>query len=1008
MMNIHLRVNGRDYSLEVTPRTTLLKALRDLGFTSVRYGCDEGACGACTVLLDGQPAASCLMLAAQAEGHDITTIEALGEHPEQGWKDTQGLHVIQQAFVETGAIQSGYNTPGTILLAKHLLERNPNPTEEEVREALSGVLVRDTGGVKPVQAVLLAAARLRGEAQETVPEVWERTVRKVAETTPEPGADEAERVGPVLTSEERETLQGQVFPKMYLVPQVPAYRRVGRPEPKADAVKLALGNPAFTADIQLPGMLVAKVLRSPVAHARIKRIDVSKAKALPGVHAVLTWKDLPRVPHSTAGQSYPIPGPQDTFSLDNKVRFVGDRVAFVAAESEEIAEEALRLIEVEYEPLPAVFDPREALKEGAPVIHDEEDYIGFGDSDPQRNLAAKIRIDLGDVEKGLEEADYIFEAEYETPKVQHAHVEPHVTVTYWDEDGRLVIRTSTQVPFHVRRMLADVLQLPVKRIRVVKPRLGDGYGGKQEILTEDVAAHLTIATGRPVLYMMTREEQFLEARSRHRMIIRIKTGVKKDGTLTANAMYLISDTGAYGGHALTVAGNVGHKPLALYPGDGKYREDPNIRFYADVAYTNRVPAGAYRGYGATQGAWAVERHMDKIARSLGMDPLEFRLKNALRPGELHPFSRAWSEGRDPRPEVIETNGLAECVRVGRETIGWDEKYGNPEWHQVPGKPHLRRGIGAAFIMQGTAIPYLDMGGAFIKMNDDGSFNLMVGGADIGTGADTVIAQMVAEVLGVPVEDIIVHSGDTDFTPFDKGAYASSTTYISGGAAVRAAEVVAERIRIRAARLLNQRGDGPEVRPEDIQLADRKAMAPDGRAVTFAESALNALHLEDHEQIMGSASMWTPKSPPPFGVQFAEVVVDTETGQVTVERILTVLDSGVIINPLGASGQVEGAVQHSLGFALCEELTVDEAGRPLQRSFRDYHVFQTNEMPRVETIFVETFEPSHPFGVKSVSEIPMNGIAPAIANAVYDAVGVDIDANPLTPEKVWRALRAEAS
>ncbi len=1004
-MQITLHVNGQAHTLEVSPKTTLLKALRQLGYYSVKHGCEDGSCGNCTVLVEGQPRLACVTLAAQVDGKAITTTEALGEHPVRGWKPSRGLHPIQQAFVQTGAIQCGYCTPAFVMATKHLLDRNPNPTDEEIREAISGILCRCTGYKKIVEAVHLAAAWMRGEdvALPEQPPILE--AHQMTEAPPENGG---EPLAPPSPTEGGVATAVDVLPKMKVVPQVQTFRRVGRPEPKVDAVKLVQGKPAFAADIDMKGMLVAKVLHSPVPHARIKRIDVSKAKALPGVHAVLTYKDIPRVPYSTAGQSDPIPGPLDSFSLPQKVRFVGDRVAMVAAESEEIAEQALRLIEVEYEELPAVLDPEEALKPDAPIIHDEPDYVPFDHSDPKRNLAAQIRIDIGDVEKGFEEADYIFEAEYRVQKVQQSSLEPHVAVTWWDEDDRLVIRTSTQVPFHVRRQLAPVLGLPVKRIRVIKPRIGGGFGGKQEVLIEDVPAHLTIATGRPVYYEYTREEEFLAARSRHPMIIRMKTGVKKDGTITANAMYLISDTGAYGCHALTVAGNTGHKAMALYVGDGKYRERPNIRFYADVVYTNTPPSGAFRGYGVPQGFWAVERHMEKIARALGMDPIEFRLKNALRAGELHPFSTAWSEGREPRPEVIETNGLPECVALGKQLIGWDEKFGNPEWHRVPGKPHLRRGIGVALVMQGTAIPYLDMGAASIKMNDDGSFNLLVGATDLGTGSDTVLAQMAAEVLGVPVEDIIVYSSDTDFTPFDKGAYASSTTYISGGAVVRAAEKVARQIRERAAAMLNARGDGPEVTPEEIHLEDRKAIAPDGRFVTFEEIALNALHHENQEQIMATASYMSPVAPPPFAAQFAEVTVDVETGQVTVDRLLMVVDSGVIVNPVTASGQIEGGMTQALGYAVSEKMTFDERGRVREKGFWDYHIFQAHEMPKLEVAFVETFEPSHPFGVKAVAEIPMDGVAPAVANAIYDAVGVDIDDLPITPEKVWRKLREKSS
>ncbi len=874
-MRFTLNINGVEYVYESYPGESLLKALRRLVFFSVKHGCESGECGVCTILLDGKPVNSCVLLAAQAEGHRIQTIEALGQHPEQGWKLTQGLHPLQLAFVESGAIQCGYCTPGQILAAKALLDRNPRPTEGEVREALSGVLCRCTGYLKPVQAVLRAASTLRGEAIESFDDLGRLIFLEPKDIEEEESPEE-----PLPFSSQRTQTITRVLPKVFVVPEARPYQRVGKPEIKVDAVKLVQGKPAFAADFERRGMLYAKVLRSPYAHARIKRIDVSRARDLPGVAAVLTWQDIPRVPYSTAGQSDPIPGPLDTFSLDSKVRFVGDRVAFVAAETEEIAEQALKLIEVEYEVLPPVLDPAEAIRPGAPILHDEPEYVHFADSDPKRNLAAQIRIDIGDVEKGFAEADYIFEGDYEVPKVQQAHLEPHVVLTYWDEDDRLVIRTSTQVPFHVRRILAPILGLPIKRIRVIKPRIGGGFGGKQEVLIEDVAAHLTIATGRPVFYEYTREEEFTAARSRHPMRIHMKTGVKADGTITANEMRVLSDTGAYGCHALTVTGNTGHKSMALYVGNGPYRESPNIRFYADVVYTNHPPAGAYRGYGVPQGFWAVERHMEKIARALRMDSLEFRLKNAIRAGELHPFSKAWSEGREPRPEVIETCALEECVRQGKAAIGWDLKYGNPEWHKdVDGRPYLRKGIGVALVMHGTAIPYLDMGGASIKMNDDGSFNLLVGATDLGTGSDTVLAQMAAEVLGVPLEDIIVYSSDTDFTPFDKGAYASSTTYISGAAVVKAAEQVAERIRLRAARMLSRGSSLPPLNPDDIRLENRRAIALDGRSVTMAEIALDALHHEDQEQIMGVASYKSPVSPPPFAAQFAEVTVDIETGRI---------------------------------------------------------------------------------------------------------------------------------
>jgi putative selenate reductase molybdopterin-binding subunit len=987
-MVVNLLINNTQLEVTSIPNETLLKLLRRLGYFGVKHGCETGDCGACTVLMDDKPVNSCLVLVAQAEGHKIQTIESLGEHPDQGWRESQGLHPLQQAFIANGAIQCGYCTPAQILAAKYLLDRNPSPTEDEIRQALSGVLCRCTGYIKPVQAVMQAAETIRNE----------RNVNN----------SNLSLQNKISNNDTYNSL-----PEMISMDKGHPFQRIGRPDVKVDALKLAQGKPAFTADIDIKGMLVAKVLRSPYAHARINSINATKARELPGVAAVLTWKDIPRVVYSTAGQSDPMPGPLDTFSLDNKVRFVGDRVAFVAAETEEIANEAIKLIEVDYELLPILLDPAQALQSGAPILHDEKEYVNFGGSNPSKNLAAEIRIDIGDVEKGFAEADRIIEADYAVPKVQQAHIEPHVVITYWDEDDRLVIRTSTQVPFHARRILAPVLGLPLKRIRVIKPRIGGGFGGKQEILIEDVAAHLTIATRRPVIFEYTREEEFIASRSRHPMIIHMKTGVKNDGTITANSMKVLTDTGSYGCHALTVTGNTGHKSMAMYVGDGKYRKSPNIRFYADVVYTNHSPAGAYRGYGVPQGYWPVDRQMEKIAYMLNLEPIEFRLKNAIRAGELHPFSTAWSEGREPRPEIIQTCGLEECAKQGKAAIGWEEKYDNPEWHLIPGKPHLRRGIGSALVMQGTAIPYLDMGGASIKINDDGSFNLLIGATDLGTGSDTVLGQMAAEVLGVPLEDVIVYSSDTDFTPFDKGAYASSTTYVSGAAVVRAATQVAERIKFRAARIFNSQDEtGLPIDPQTIVLADACAVAIDGRKISIAEIALDSLHHSDQEQLMAVASYYSPVAPPPFAAQFAEIILDIETGQVVVEKLVTAVDSGIIVNPLTASGQIEGGMVQALGYAVCEEMVYDAEGNIREQDLQNYHIFQAHEMPDLKTIFVQTYEPTHPFGVKAVAEIPMDGIAPAVANAVYDASlyinngsGINIDNNPITPEKVWEQLKA---
>jgi len=994
-MEVGFTLNDESKVWEVAVNESLLDALRRHGVFGVKHGCETGECGACTVLLDGLPVTSCTMLAAQAGGHAVTTVESLGEHPEQGWKQTPGLSVLQQAFVENGAIQCGYCTPAQLLAAHALLAKNADPSDAEVREALSGVLCRCTGYVKPVEAVLRAAARLRaissGYEEVVLPPAADRRPSMSIDLGPSDS-------GSLATPPAEAGSQPQVTIQMpqLVVASTPETKYVGVSEPKVDAVKLVQGKPAFTADVEMRGLLVGKLLHSPIAHGYIKRIDVNRACALPGVHAVLTYQDVPRVVHSTAGQSDPIPGPLDFFSLDRKLRCVGDRVAAVAAETEEIAQRALDLIEVEYEELPAILDARMSMAPGAPVIHDEPEYVPFAECDPQRNIAARIRIDIGDVDAAMKTADFVFEGAYEVPKVQQAPIEPCVCITHWDADDRLVIRTSTQVPFHARRLLAPVLGLPIKRIRVIKPRIGGGFGNKQEVLIEDICAHLTIASGRPVKMEYTRAEQFAASTSRHPMIVRMRTGVMADGRIVANEMKVLSDTGAYGNHALTVTGNTGHKAMALYPADKGPDGQSHIRFHADVVYTNKPTSGAYRGYGVPQGFFPLESHMERIARSLNLEPLEFRLMNVVKAGEEHPMSKAWSEGREAHPELIRTNAIVECAQMGAELIGWQTREKAAARAGATESPFRAVGRGVALVMQGTAIPNLDMGAASLKMNDDGSFNLLVGATDLGTGSDTVLTQMAAEILGCPPEDFITYSSDTDFTPFDKGAYASSTTYISGAAVVEAARKVAAQIQDVAGRLL-------AVPPDEIMLAERQAWAPDGRSVTLANIAMESLHHSHQQQIMAVGSWVSPDSPPPFAAQFAQVAVDTQTGQVTVEKLVMVLDCGMIVNPATASGQVEGGMTQALGYAVCEEMCFDASGRLVNPRFGDYRIFVANEMPELQVRFVETYEPTHPFGVKAAAEIPLDGVAPAVANAVYDAVGVQVTTIPLTPERVWAAM-----
>ncbi len=981
-MEITLNINGIDQTLTVPVTESLMKALRSAGYFSVRYGSGDGVTGAAAVLLDGRLVNSETMLVGQAIGHKIETVEGLA--PTVG-----ELHPIQKAFIETGAIQSGYSTPAMILAAKALLDTNLNPTEAEVRDALSGTLCRETGYVKPVEAVLRAAAYLRGE---DVPPYDGPIIVDASYFVETPPADDQDFSGPEIAGSQSPIVtQTKPQTDIQLRTGIPETQIVGKPEAKVDAVKLAKGNPAFVDDIEMRGMLYAKLLTSPHAHANILDIDDSEALALPGVHAVIHYKNIERIKYASGGQSYPNPPPLDQVSFDNKVRYVGDRVAAVAADTPEIAAQAIKLIKVDYEVLTAVFDENEAIQPGAPVIHDEANRDDIYDA--SRNIVTRIEAEVGDVEQGFAEADYVFEGHYYVHQVHATPIEPHIAISWWDSDERLVIRSSTQVPFHARRMVAPLLGLPISRIRIIKPRIGGGFGVKQEMLLEDIVGHLTIKTGRPVRMELNRSEEFRSSRTRHPQTITWKTGVMADGTLHSQQFKVVANTGAYGTHGLTVQTVTGLRGLSSY-------NCPNREFDCVVAYTNTPVPGAYRGYGGPQANFTLESHMEEIAREMAWDPIEFRRKNWVQAGDPMPIAPLLGEGEKDTVEdvpIIQSCGLNECFEQGLSAIEWNRK-SEPGWHDVPGKPHVRRGLGAAMCMHGTAIPGLDMGAATIKINDDGSFNVQVGATDLGTGSDTVLAQIAAEVLGVTLAEIIVYSSDTDMTPFDTGAYASSTTYISGTAVKQAAEQIAEQIKERAALMLELDS------PDGIRLENKTAVTPDGRSVTLAEVALHSLHQEDQRQLMASASYVSLDSPPPFAGTFAEVEVDTETGQVTVTKLVMAVDAGVPINPLTASGQVEGGLTQALGYGHCEEMVYDETGNLINDQIGPYHIYRADEMPWMKTILVQTNEPTGPFGAKAIAEIPKDGVAPAIANAVFDATGIRLRRIPFTPQRVYGAMK----
>lgn len=759
---------------------------------------------------------------------------------------------------------------------------------------------------------------------------------------------------------------------------------VGTSERKVDGLALVTGRPVFAGDLDLPGTLHLALLTSPHAHARIRRIDPGAAARLPGVALVLTHENTPSTRFTTAGQGYPEPSPYDTRMFDPKVRFVGDRVAAVAAESRGLAAEALGLITVDYEVLEPVLSLDAALAPGAPVVHDEADAEGIWDA--PHNLAALVDVAAGDLEKGFAESDVVVETTCETQYAQHAPLEPHVCQSYLDDNGRLVLCTSTQVPFHLRRIIARVLDLPIHRIRVVKPRIGGGFGVKQEVLLEDVCALVTMRTGRPARWEYTRGEEFVSARTRHPFRIRMRVGARADGMVRALEMDATQNTGAYGTHGLTVLSNTGSKTLPLY------NKAPHVRFTGRSVYTNLPVGGAYRGYGATQGSFALETALDQVAERLGLDPLELRRRNHIRSGETSPIFAELGEGREGVPMTIKSCALDECLRAGKEAFGWDEKRARP-----PDTGPIRRGVGMSLHMQGSGIPLIDMAAATIKMNDDGSFHLLVGATDIGTGSDTILGQIAAEVLGVGLDQIVVYSSDTDFTPFDTGAYASSTTYVSGKAVEKAALEVRGQIAAVAAAML-------KADPAGLALADGRVAAPDGRTVTLAEVCTRAYYGTGQHQIGATASCVPEESPPPFLASFAEVSVDVETGLVRVLDYVAAVDCGTPINPRLAEGQVEGAVANGIGYALTEEFLFTPGGRVRNTDLGRYKIPGSLDLPTIRVILVDSYEPTGPMGAKSIAEIGINGPIPSIANAIYHAVGLRLTRTPFTSERVWRALQ----
>lgn len=757
------------------------------------------------------------------------------------------------------------------------------------------------------------------------------------------------------------------------------FKIVGKSVKRDDVLEKVTGEAQYTGDIKLPGMLHGKIKRAAIAHARIKSIDVSKALAYPGVKAVLTHETVPRVLHYGSPHPRSASCTKDQYILDDKVRFWGEGVAAVAAVSEEIADEALDLIEVEYEALPGVFEPEDAVQPGAPLIHD----VG-----PGGNLVLDpVRVNRGDIDKGFAEADFVLEGTFAGGRPHPAYMEPNVCVADWDGSNKLTFWTSTQTSFMVRGILAEVLGLPLTKVRVLVDHMGGGFGAKQDLFQHEfLCALLAKETRRPVKMEFTRHETFVAGRSRHPCKIWLKQGFKNDGTLVARDMKLVYDSGAYGSHGpgVTIVGTTAATSL--------YRCE-NVRLEGRCVYTNTPINGAFRGYGVVQSYYALDIQMDEAAERLGMDPAELKLKNVVRAGDIAPSGHP-----------ILGHGLEICLQHGIDVLDW-KALRNRDRTPDPKRPHIRKGWGIGCEMHGSsAYPGIkEQGNATVKVNEDGTVTLLTGAAGLGTGAHTALAQIVAEELGVRFEDVGVIHGDTDVVPWDIGAFASHTTYLVGTAAKMAAGKVRAAVLARAAMKL-------QVSPEEIDLSEGKVflIADPDRSMTVSE-AMGPSRGIPAANIVANGT-YEPTKSYSFAAHFTEVDVDTETGIVEVKRVVPVHDVGRVIHPIAAQGQIEGGIQQGIGHTLTEDYVIDKkTGRSLNAGLVDYKMPLSMDMPDIETIILEAApDPGGPWGAKGVGEDPIIAIGPSIANAIHDAIGVRFHHYPITPEDILKALREKGA
>ena len=755
------------------------------------------------------------------------------------------------------------------------------------------------------------------------------------------------------------------------------YNAIHKSVRKKDSMQLLLGKPVYTDDITGPA-LVVKLLRSPHANAIVEEIHTEIAKKIPGVVDIYTWEDVPKTRFAIAGQTYPEPSPYDRLIIDRHVRFVGDVVAIIAAEDEKAACKAMKLVKVKYNVLEPVLDFHKA-KDNPVLVHPEDDWYPPVDvgGDAKRNVIAHELSGDGDVDAVISDCEVSFSHAYHMRAFNQAMMETFRTYTCLDRYGRLHVISSTQIVFHVRRILSRALGIPKSKIRVEKPRIGGGFGAKQTAVSEVYPAFVTMQTGRPAKLIFTRYESQIAGSPRHEMEVTVRLGADRDGHIRGLDLYTLSNTGAYGEHGPTTVGLSGHKSIPLYTGGLEA-----FRFGYDVVYTNTMAAGAYRGYGATQGIFALESSVNELAESLGIDPTQIREKNMLREGMKMPAYYG---------ETANACALDRCMARCRELFGWEEKY--PVREMGDGKV---RTAGVAMAMQGSCISNVDVGSATVKLADDGTFNLIIGAADMGTGCDTILAQMVAECMDCSVDDVAVFGADTDASPYDSGSYASSTTYVTGKAVELACEELKKKLCAIAAGMLG-------CEPEETVFEDGcvRKINTDER-VTLAQISVKDQVANDIAAV-ATASHSSPVSPPPYMVGMVEIELDRYTGEVKILDYVAVVDCGIAINPALERIQAEGGIVQGIGHTLFENITYDETGKPVESNFMQYKIPTRLDMGHLRVEFENSYEPTGPFGAKSIGEIVINTPAPAIAHAIYRATGVWHRELPITPEKILMSM-----